>query len=88
VVADRQCLERCDSHFGYRAYIIIHLVPDNDLWIHTLRIPPSCWPTINIPTWFFPELSWIPALFRQNQEKNISGEIKSVFYDPLGILWQ
>jgi len=43
---------------------------------------------MNGPTWFFPELSWIPTLFRQNQEENISSEFKSVFNDPLGILWQ
>jgi hypothetical protein len=43
---------------------------------------------MNRPTGFFPALSWIPTLFRQNQEENISSEFKSVFNDPLGILWQ
>ena len=36
VVADLQSLERCDSHLGYRANIVMCLVPDNDPWIHGL----------------------------------------------------
>jgi hypothetical protein len=36
VVANLQGLERCDSHLSYRANIAMRLVPDNNLWVHSL----------------------------------------------------